>query len=159
PRRRPDSAALPEADHDRLRPARWPTFLALTVALVEVNMKPLTLGFALPGMSQEYHLSLAEASLLPLVGFTGTAVGSVVWGVIGDRCGRRTALLLATLLLVATSACGAMPRFEWNLLMCFVMGNAAGGLLPVALTLLAELAPRRQRGWTGVLLGGIGGVV
>ncbi|HEV7822434.1 MAG TPA: MFS transporter, partial [Burkholderiales bacterium] len=49
-----------------------------------------------------------------------------------------------------------MPAFEWNLFMCFLMGASAGGLLPIAFTLMAETVPSRHRGWLLVLLGGIG---
>jgi putative MFS transporter len=59
---------------------------------------------------------------------------------------------------VGTSICGAMPSFWWNLFMCFMMGAAAGGLLPVANALLAETMPTRHRGWSLVLVGGIGSV-
>jgi putative MFS transporter len=38
------------------------------------------------------------------------------------------------------------------------MGAAAGGLLPVANALLAETMPTRHRGWSLVLVGGIGAV-
>ena len=40
--------------------------------------------------------------------------------------------------------------------MCFMMGLAAGGMLPVANALLAEIMPTKHRGWCLVLLGGIG---
>jgi MFS transporter, putative metabolite:H+ symporter len=40
--------------------------------------------------------------------------------------------------------------------MCFMMGAAAGGMLPVAYALLAEIMPTRHRGWTLVVVGGIG---
>lgn len=145
-------------EHGRLRPIYWVTCLALTVALVIDIMKPLTLGFVMPGMSQEYGMPLESVAVLPMVALTGTVVGSVVWGLLGDRYGRRPAFLLATVLFLATSACGAMPSFEWNLVMCFVMGSSAGGLLPLAFTLIAELAPRRHRGWMAVTIGGIGGI-
>ncbi len=145
-------------EHGRLRPIYWATAAVLTVALVVDVMKPLTLGFVLPGMGQEYDMPLEAVTILPLVALTGTAVGSVVWGLLGDRFGRRSALLLATLLFIATSACGAMPSFEWNLVMCFVMGSSAGGLLPLVFTLVAELTPRRHRGWVAVTVGCIGGL-
>ncbi|MGH3715157.1 MAG: MFS transporter [Micromonosporaceae bacterium] len=145
-------------EHGRLRPVYWLTCIALTVALVVDIMKPLTTGFVMPGMSQEYGIPLEAVAVLPMVALTGTVVGSVVWGLLGDRYGRRPAFLLATVLFVATSACGAMPSFEWNLVMCFVMGSSAGGLLPLAFTLIAELAPRRHRGWMAVTVGGIGGI-
>ena len=49
-----------------------------------------------------------------------------------------------------------MPTFEWNLAMCFLMGASAGGLLPIAFTLMAETIPARHRGWLLVALGGVG---
>jgi putative MFS transporter len=40
--------------------------------------------------------------------------------------------------------------------MCFLMGAAAGGMLPIAYALLAEIMPTKHRGWSLVLIGGIG---
>jgi putative MFS transporter len=55
---------------------------------------------------------------------------------------------------IATSICGAMPGFGWNLLMCFLMGAAVGGMLPIGFALLAETIPARHRSWLMVLIGG-----
>jgi putative MFS transporter len=49
-----------------------------------------------------------------------------------------------------------MPLFGWNLVMCFLMGASAGGLLPIAFTLMAETVPAAHRGWLLVALGGVG---
>src|SRR5260370_27060332 len=49
-----------------------------------------------------------------------------------------------------------MPNFWCNVAMCFLMGVAAGGMLPVAYALLAEIMPTKHRGWCLVLVGGIG---
>jgi putative MFS transporter len=51
-----------------------------------------------------------------------------------------------------------MPSFWWNVAMCFLMGAAAGGMLPVAYALLAEIMPTRHRGWCLVLIGGVGAI-
>jgi putative MFS transporter len=51
-----------------------------------------------------------------------------------------------------------MPSFGWNVFMCFMMGAAAGGMLPVTYALLAEIMPSRHRGWCLVLVGGLGAV-
>jgi putative MFS transporter len=40
--------------------------------------------------------------------------------------------------------------------MCFLMGVAAGGMLPVTYALLAEMMPSKHRGWALVLVGGLG---
>jgi putative MFS transporter len=42
--------------------------------------------------------------------------------------------------------------------MCFMMGAAAGGMLPVTYALLAEMMPSKHRGWSLVLVGGLGAV-
>src|SRR5687768_5622417 len=102
-------------------------------------MKPATLGLVLPGLAAEYAIALSTAALLPLVALAGTVIGSFVWGWLADAYGRRVSILLSTILFVSTSICGAMPWFELNLLMCFLMGGSAGGMLPVVYTLLAEI--------------------
>ena len=128
----------------------------LAVALVIDVMKAATLGFITPGMRAEYGLSLSAGAEIAFVALTGTTVGSFVWGALADTYGRRAAILFAAVIFVGTSICGAMPSFAWNIFMCFMMGLAAGGMLPVANALLAEIMPTKQRGWCLVLLGGIG---
>ena len=93
---------------------------------------------------------------MPLCALIGTTLGSFVWGALADIYGRRASILLAAVLFVGTSICGAMPSFAWNVFMCFMMGLAAGGMLPVANALLAEIMPTKHRGWCLVLIGGIG---
>ncbi len=144
------------ADGVPLNSAHAALLLALAVALSIDVMKPATLGFVVPGLSAEYRLSPSTANLLALAALTGTTLGSVLWGRLADRSGRRAAILLSALMFMGTSICGAMPAFGWNLAMCFLMGVSAGGLLPIAFTLMAETIPTAHRGWVLVALGGIG---
>lgn len=166
PRRSP--APLPVAalrvralDDAPLSRAHLGLLLVLSAAVTIDVMKPVTLGFVVPGVGAEYGLRSAlnpdgtvPVAWLPFVGITGTVIGSLVWGWLGDRVGRRPSILLAGVLFIATSVCGSMPSFGWNLLMCFVMGLGAGGMLPIAFALLAETIPARHRGWLLVLIGG-----
>jgi putative MFS transporter len=128
----------------------------LIIGLVIDVMKPATLGFVLPGMSAEYGISKATVAWFPFTALVGTTIGSFVWGWLADKYGRRVSILLSTILFVSTSICGAMPAFRWNLLMCFLMGCSAGGMLPVVYTLLAEVMPPKHRSWVLVLVGGTG---
>ena len=139
-----------------LTKAHWIQIIFLSVALVIDVMKASSLGFVIPGMRSEYGLTFSAAAVLPLVALLGTTLGSLIWGSLADIYGRRAAILLAAVLFVGTSICGAMPSFFWNVVMCFLMGLAAGGMLPVANALLAEILPTKHRGWCLVLLGGIG---
>lgn len=130
--------------------------VVLTAALVIDVMKPASLGFVLPGMRSEYELDALTVAWLPFSALCGTVLGSIVWGVLADVFGRRASILLSSVFFVGTSICGAMPSLAWNIFMCFLMGAAAGGMLPVTYALLAETMPTKQRGWVLVLVGGLG---
>ena len=136
----------------------WGVAGLLALALVIDIMKPASLGFVAPGMRSEYSISAAVAAWLPFAALTGTVIGSFVWGALADLYGRRGAILLSSVMFIGTAICGAMPNFWWNVGMCFLMGAAAGGMLPVAYALLAEIMPTRHRGWCLVLIGGIGAI-
>lgn len=153
-----DSAGTSYEAPDTTPLNRWHAgvLLVLTVGLVIDVMKPATLGFVLPGLTQEYGIARSTAALLPLIALTGTTVGSFLWGWLADIYGRRVSILLSTILFASTAICGAMPAFGWNLVMCFLMGVSAGGMLPVVYTLLAEVMPPRHRSWVLVLVGGTG---
>jgi putative MFS transporter len=141
-----------------LSPAHWTLMAVLVIALIIDIMKPASLGFTIPGMVKEYQVTKASASLVPFFALVGTVVGSVLWGVIADVYGRKASILLSAVMFVGTSICGAMPSLYWNVGMCFMMGAAAGGMLPVTYALLAEMMPSRHRGWALVLVGGLGAV-
>ena len=138
--------------------AHWGMCALLALALIIDIMKPASLGFVTPGMREEYGLTNAAVAFLPFAALSGTVVGSFVWGWLADIYGRRASILLSSVMFVGTSICGAMPDFWWNVGMCFLMGAAAGGMLPVAYALLAEIMPTKHRGWALVLVGGIGAV-
>lgn len=144
------------ADNMPLNIEHWKLVVALLVAVAVDVMKPATLGFVMPGITEEYEITKKSAGTLALVALTGTTVGSIIWGRLSDVMGRRAAILLSALMFIGTAICGAMPTFEWNLIMCFLMGMSAGGLLPITFTLMAEMIPAAHRGWLLVALGGVG---
>lgn len=140
----------------RLTVWHWAAGGALTVALAVDIMKVGSLGFVVPGMQVEYGIGPAQVALLPFSALAGATLGSFIWGVMADIYGRRATILLSAVMFIGTAICGTMPSFRWNLLMCFLMGASAGGLLPVAYALLAEIMPTRHRGWSLVVVGGAG---
>jgi MFS transporter, putative metabolite:H+ symporter len=154
----PDDVTVSPPEDAPLTPQHWLLMSALVVALVIDIMKPASLGFVLPGMRGEYGISREVVAWFPLTALFGTVVGSFVWGVLADVYGRRASILLSSVMFVGTAVCGAMPSFGWNLFMCLLMGAAAGGMLPVTYALLAETMPSKHRGWSLVLVGGLGAV-
>src|SRR3954449_3905077 len=87
--------------------AHWMLMSVLVIALVIDIMKPASLGFTLPGMMAEYHVTKATVSLFPFSALTGTVVGSIVWGFLADIYGRKATILLSAVMFVGTSICGA----------------------------------------------------
>ncbi len=168
PRSDPHGAAqvhrVAAVDESTLLPAHRVLIAGLIFAIAVDTQKPFTFTFILPAVAAEYGLSsLAQlvpgaepVAWLPFAGILGTAIGSFAWGYLGDRIGRRSSILVAALLFVATSVCGVMPSFGGNILMCFLMGLGAGGMLPAAYTLLAEMIPAGRRGQVMVLVSGLG---
>jgi putative MFS transporter len=147
-------------DDTPLSSAHFGLLVVMAIAVTIDIMKPTALAFVVPGMTTEYGLKsplnpdgTVPAAYLALSGITGTVLGSFVWGWLGDRIGRRGSILFAGINFIATSICGAMPDYNWNLVMCFLMGMGVGGMLPIAYALLAETIPARHRGWLMVLIG------
>ncbi len=135
--------------------------LVMAIAITLDVMKPTILSFVVPGMAREYGLksplfpnATIPVALLPLCGISGTVIGSFIWGWLGDKIGRKSSILMAGITFIATSACGSMPGFWMNCIMCFVMGWGVGGMLPIMFTLMAESIPAKHRGWMMVLIGG-----
>ncbi|WP_191094392.1 MFS transporter [Nocardia colli] len=148
-------------DDAPIRPAHIALLFVLAAAVTIDVMKPVALAFTAPGAAAEYglesalhpHAQALPIALYPLSGIVGTMIGSLIWGWLGDRVGRRASILLAAVVFVATSTCGAMPAYWLNLVMCFTMGLGVGGMLPITFALLSETVPRRHRGWMMVLIG------
>lgn len=160
-RRRTAGLRVRALDDAPMRGRHVALLLVLALAITIDVMKPTTLSFVAPGVAKEYGLRTAAnphgsipVTWLPLAGILGTVLGSLAWGWLGDRIGRRASILFAGILFVSTAICGAMPGFQWNIAMCFLMGIGAGGMLPIAFALIAETIPARHRGWLIVLIGG-----
>ena len=149
-------------DDARITRAHLGLILVMAAAITIDVMKPTTLAFVAPGAAAEYGLrsplnpnsSGLPIALYPLAGISGTVVGSFLWGWLADKMGRRSSILIAAVMFIATSTCGAMPAYPINLVMCFVMGLGVGGMLPIIFSLVSETIPARHRGWIIVLIGG-----
>jgi putative MFS transporter len=158
PRARRVDVHFVRRDEERITGAHWRVLAVLVFGLVIDTMKPLTLGFVLPGMRDEYGISIGTSAHLPIVALTGTVIGSLLFGHLADRVGRYPTIQIAVLMFIATSICGAMPSFTFNLVMCFLMGVSAGGMLPIVFALISEIAPTRRRTLLTVGVGALGGI-
>ena len=101
--------------------------------------------------------TIEVGTLLQNAQLIGLMAGGLVWGVLGDRRGRRSALygsiLLYSLANIANAFVSSVPQYAaWR----FVAGFGLAGELGAALTLVSEMVDRRQRGTATTLVATIG---
>lgn len=111
------------------------------------------LSFVMVVLAREWGLSQGQVGVAISAGLLGMFVGAAASGVLADRYGRK-AILLATMLVYSVAT--GLTALAWGLgallALRFVTGLGLGGELPVASTLVAEVAPARSRGRMIVLL-------
>jgi putative MFS transporter len=87
----------------------------------------------------------------------GMMLGGLVWGVLGDRRGRRSALygsiLLYSVANLANAFVTSVPQYA---VLRFVAGFGLAGELGAALTLVSEMVDRRARGMATTLVATLG---
>jgi AAHS family 4-hydroxybenzoate transporter-like MFS transporter len=122
-------------------------FVFLTaLAIVFDGIDNQLLGIAVPAIMRDW--SLQRAAFAPVVasGLIGMMIGGAIAGLVGDRVGRRAALIgsvlvfgvmtLAAVLVDGVAALGALR---------FLAGLGLGGAMPNAAALASEYVPRRHR--------------
>lgn len=153
-------------DTARLRGLRLIVAICAGVILVLDGFDIQVIGFAAPALVAD--LALERGALAPALAASllGMAFGAAGIGAIGDRWGRRPALLLSTALfgsttLLAATATSVEALVVWR----FATGIGLGGALPSATALMAEFWPQRSRSEAigaaivGVPIGGILGAM
>jgi MFS family permease len=122
----------------------------------------LILGFMLPAIAAELHLSPAQAGSLVTWTLIGAVAGGLIFGVLSDYFGR-VRMLTWTILLFAvfTGLCALAQGYADLLVYRTIAGIGLGGEFGIGMTLVAEAWPASQRarvssyvglGWqTGVL--------
>ncbi len=87
----------------------------------------------------------------------GMLIGGVAWGVIGDKFGRRTALLATIgVYSLANIANGFVTGVEQYAVLRFIAGVGLAGELGMGVTLVAELMPARHRGYGATVISFLG---
>ena len=130
---------------------RWTTYqkllvfgTALTIILDGVDNQ--LLGNAVPSLMKEWSLSRGAFSTVLALSPFGMMIGGAVGGMLGDRIGRRTALLFSVIsFAVLTLAISTVNSLMMLGLLRFIAGLGLGGAMPNAAALSSEYVPRRQR--------------
>jgi len=114
----------------------------------------------------EPSLALLQTFGIFAAGYFARTLGGLIFGLIGDRYGRKQSFLLAILLMaLATFAIGILPTYQQLgstasfglLILRIVQGIAFGAELPGAITFITEHAQHKHRGLhSGFMVGSLG---
>lgn len=87
----------------------------------------------------------------------GMIIGGVVWGIMGDKRGRLSALFFTILLYsLANIANGFIHTFQQYAWLRVIAGFGLAGELGIGITLVSEVMPKETRGWGTSIVSGVG---
>lgn len=133
---------------DAGRWTRYQKWLVLLTALTIIcdGFDNQLLGLALPAIMQEWGLARSAFAPVVSIGYLGMMIGGAGAGLVGDRWGRRTALLgSVSAFAVATAATALANGLTGLAMLRFIAGMGLGGAIPNAAALAAEYVPLRAR--------------
>ncbi len=100
---------------------------------------------------------LPEGVFLLNMQLIGLLIGGVLWGVIGDKRGRLSVLFGSILLYsVANIANGFVTDLTQYAVLRFIAGIGLAGELGAGITLVAEILPKKLRGYGAILVAATG---
>ncbi len=132
------------------------SFLAMFADGYDISVMP----FAMPTFAKLWHLDAGFLSWVISASLVGVLAGSPLLGYVGDRYGRKVAILLGSVIYGVTTLAVIWQHDYWTTIaLRFLTGIGIGGLMPNTIALNSELSPKRLRAtlvvlmFTGITLG------
>lgn len=137
--------------NDLLNEGRWGGFQKLILALMALayltdGVANQSMGLAIPALMQDWGLPREAFANAAAIGLLGLTLGAVVGGMLGDRFGRRTMLIISTFFFGLMTMAQAWVANPHELLaLRFFDGIGIGAMIPNGAAMIAEFTPRRER--------------
>jgi len=149
-------------DEASFRPIHWILF-TLMIAIISFDGYDLVVyGTMVPTLMKAWKLNPAQAGVIGSYALIGAGFGSIIFGTLADKIGRKRALIIsATLFSAAMGLTGFTNSPSTFGIWRFVAGFGIGGSMPNVIAMLSEYAPKKHRAQTiasamaGMQIGGI----
>lgn len=129
----------------------WSAFQKATVivgalAIVLDGFANQVLPLSIPMMVKMWGVARSDFQWVQAAGYAGMMIGTITFGMLGDRIGRKPTLIAGVLLFAVPTIAIALTHGLGPLyLLRFIGGMGLGGCMPNAAALTAEVTPARAR--------------
>ena len=126
----------------------WITIALGIVSSVFDYFDYFIVGFLIAVLAPLWHLTFGQTSVMLLSAGVGAIIGSLLWGALADRFGRKRLLVAGVALCaLASGAVSLIPDGAWMLfsVLRFFVGFGVGAAASVAVPLIVEYTPTRNR--------------
>ena len=107
---------------------KWKLFIAALIGVTLDGYDFVLITLALPEIKAAFGLTLVQSAALVSAAFITRWLGGLILGGVGDRFGRKPAMIIATVLFaIGSLLMGFSPNFMFLFIMRMVVGFAMAG--------------------------------
>jgi MFS family permease len=147
--------SAPISSNDYTASQRYAIMISAMLGYILDFYDVLIFPFLLPAIQRSMSLSLAEVGSLQALTLFGSAIGGALFGVVGDRYGRKRSLQLTIILFSVAALASAFAWNYWSLaILRLITGIGLGGEFGVGMVLFNEAWKKGSRGFGAAALQG-----
>jgi MFS family permease len=148
------SATIPTSE-DYTASQRYAIMISAMLGYILDFYDVLIFPFLLPAIQRSMSLSLTQVGSLQALTLFGSAIGGAIFGIIGDRLGRKTSLQITIALFSVAAIISAFAWNYWSLAaLRLITGIGLGGEFGVGMVLFNEAWKKGSRGLGAAALQG-----
>lgn len=143
-----------KAKLDKLTTHQWQALAILAIGALFEFFDNYIIAFVISFIAEPWELSYGASATVLLSSGVGGLIGSIAWGQIADRFGRKSAFAASLIVTAAASLALALtPEGNWIYLavMRAVVGFGVGGFF-VPIILIQEFVPASRKGFVSGIL-------